>query len=147
MWQFVVFADLTSEVLKRSSSSSVEMLAQEPEFTDVDKDFLSAVNCQMLRPDKAGDGLDMVKEHIGPSTFIFEPFMDMNETMMDILVMADVALYVGSSVKGLMGRSGVVGELARGFDKQHSKYRVPTFEEDPNVLEGLEMYWKDEIEE
>lgn len=35
-------------------------------------------------------------------------------------------------------------QLIRTFQHEHRKYKLPIFEIDPNVLEGLEIFWKEE---
>lgn len=147
MWQLVVFVDLVKGLASHQSSRSIAMYVQEPEFTEVDTTFLNSMGCQVLWPDKAEPCLESVKEHIGQTAVLFEPFMDMNEAMIRYLIEADVKLYVGSSIKGLMNRSGEVGKLAKKFDTGRKKFYLPLFDVDPNVLDGIGIYWRDETED
>lgn len=153
MWQFVIFVDLVRH-LQRVGKKDVEMLGQEPMWVEVDGHFLKTLRLKTLAVEvptegssEANTGLGPAAEHLGPSTFVYEPFMDMNEAMAREIVDADVALYVGSSMRGLLSKWGAVGELAKQFDEQHLKYQFPRFEDDPNVMEGMGIYWKEEADD
>lgn len=118
------------------------MLAQEPEFTDLDRKFLSDMGVEMLGGDEHVSGLGPAKDHLAHDTFLFEPFMDVSRQMAREILAADPALYIGSSMRGLLAKEGEIGLIATQFDQQHDKHQFPPFDEDPNALEGLGVYWK-----
>lgn len=143
MWQIVVFIDLAKHFVE-----GVKVVAQEPAYTDLDRVFLQTLHIEALEVDfEKGSGLGQAGKHLGKEAFVFEPFLDMDAVMMKEIVEADVALYVGSSIRGLMSRTNEVGALAKKFSESHRMYNFPEFEVDPNVLGGMGIYWKEEQED
>ncbi|KAK5135592.1 hypothetical protein LTR08_005072 [Meristemomyces frigidus] len=118
-------------------------------------------------------GLGAAAEHLNASTFVFEPFMDLGVESMRALFGAGVRLYIGSSVQrwvddikksaadikvDIRRRRGVSDEgitadhidqlkmqskQAEQFVRSRRSYKFPRFEEDPNVFEGLTIFWKE----
>jgi hypothetical protein len=144
-WQFVVFYDLVGAL----GSSGMTLYAQEPAFTELDREFLEDLGVRTLDVKPGDFGLGAAKGHLGPGTFLFEPFIDMNAAMLSELLQASVGLYVGSSIRGILGRQGVseVKNLAAQFHERHEMMKFPTFEVDPNVLDGIGIYWEEERDE
>lgn len=144
-WQFVVFYDLVGAL----DSSGMTLYAQEPAFTELDREFLEGLGVRVLDMKPGDIGLGAAKGHLGPGTFLFEPFIDMNAVMLSEMLQAGVGLYVGSSIRGILGRQGVseVKRLAAEFHERHEMSRFPTFEVDPNVLDGIGIYWEEERDE
>lgn len=127
------------------------MYAQEPAFTELDKEFLASLQIQMLDV-SLGDGnagLGPAKDVLGSETFLFEPFIDMNAVMLSEMLQAGVGLYVGSSIRGILQRrsGSEVVRLAKEFHDGHEMLKFPSFEDDPNVLDGIAIYWKEEKDE
>ena len=93
-----------------------------------------------------GRGLSDVVPFLGPTTFVFEPYMDAGVAELETLGRADVGLYIGTSwartaqsLRSSMERdSGVVEDFVKA---RHAR-RFPRFVEAPNVLDGLMIYWK-----
>ncbi|KAK1069871.1 hypothetical protein LTR12_008755 [Friedmanniomyces endolithicus] len=117
-------------------------------------------------------GLGEAKQHVRASSFVFEAFMDLGIEAVGDLFEGDPALYIGSSVErwretpqrsgvassttrsragigtGVDGNGeGAEGGVARsvaGFMGPRKSYRMPRFEEDPNIFDGLLIYWKED---
>ncbi|KAK0361144.1 hypothetical protein LTR94_024497 [Friedmanniomyces endolithicus] len=118
-------------------------------------------------------GLGEAKQHSLASSFVFEAFMDLGVEAVGDLLGGDPVLYIGSSVERWREkpqRSGVAssarrstagiatdggrnddddgeGGVARsvaGFTGTRKSYRMPRFEEDPNIFDGLLIYWKED---
>lgn len=119
-------------------------------------------------------GLGAAAQHLDTTSFVFEPFMDMGVDTMADLFGADVRLYIGSSVQrwvddakkaDLQIRAGIRrwskvkddeisteeveqaktrSRQATTFVQSRRSYRFPTFEDDPNVFEGLSIYWQEQ---
>ncbi|KXT17527.1 hypothetical protein AC579_3224 [Pseudocercospora musae] len=156
VWQMVVFVEMAKEL------GIEELYAQEPTFTDLDEQFLKTLNVEVLgmTTDNAENVLGPAKEILGPEAMLFEPFVDMNAGMVQELFEQDVALYIGSSMKGLAekaARADATGEsrktlsnvieaglLAKRFCDGRRLYRFPTFDVDPNIFDGMSIYWKEE---
>jgi hypothetical protein len=146
MWQFVVFHDLLEQL--RESGLVLEIFAQEPSFTELDQDFLRALGVEVLAS-SLGDGttgLGSAKEKLGDTTLVYEPFVDMNAAMLEDIANGGVGLYIGSSIGGIMGRGGEskAKTLAANFRKERGMLRFPTFDIDPNVFDGIQIYWIEE---
>lgn len=125
------------------------MYAQEPTFTDLDREFFSTLGITVL-PSQFGDkGLGLAGKELGKGTFLFEPFVDMNEGMLRSMLEEDVGLYIGSSIQGILGRRGgsELGELAKRFGEGREMRKFPGFEVEPNVLEGMGIWWREEGED
>ncbi|KAK0353632.1 hypothetical protein LTR02_012580, partial [Friedmanniomyces endolithicus] len=118
-------------------------------------------------------GLGEAKQHVRASSFVFEAFMDLGVEAVGDLFEGDPALYIGSSVErwretsqrsGVAstakrsaaeivtdggrnddedGEGGVTRSVARLMGSRRS-YRMPRFEEDPNIFDGLLIYWKED---
>ncbi|KAK1070075.1 hypothetical protein LTR74_004472 [Friedmanniomyces endolithicus] len=118
-------------------------------------------------------GLGETKQHVRASSFVFEAFMDLGVEAVGDLFGGDPALYIGSSVerwRETPQRSGVASTTRRsaaeivtdgrrnddeegeggvtrsvaGFMGSRRSYRMPRFEEDPNIFDGLLIYWKED---
>ncbi|KJX93123.1 hypothetical protein TI39_contig4392g00003 [Zymoseptoria brevis] len=146
MWQFVVFHDLVEQM--RGEGLVLEVFAQEPSFTELDVEFLDILGVKVLET-RLGDGtmgLGLAKEQLGEGTLVYEPFIDMNAVMLEELMSAGVGLYVGSSIGGILGRRGE-SEASRLVDKFRAgreMLRFPRFDIDPNVFDGIQVYWTEE---
>ncbi|SMQ49270.1 unnamed protein product [Zymoseptoria tritici ST99CH_3D7] len=146
MWQFVVFCDLVEQM--RGEGVELEVLAQEPGFTELDVEFLDVLGVKVLET-RLGDGtmgLGPAKEQLGEGTLVYEPFIDMNAVMLEEMVSAGVGLYVGSSIGGILGRRGEneASRLVEKFRAGREMLRFPTFDVDPNVFDGIQVYWTEE---
>ncbi|KAK0786620.1 hypothetical protein LTR75_013150 [Friedmanniomyces endolithicus] len=158
MMQWVAFFDIVQHLQTRQEGS-IALFAQEPNYTALDKQFLQS--------------LDTAKQHSLASSFVFEAFMDLGVEAVGDLLGGDPVLYIGSSVERWREkpqRSGVAssarrstagiatdggrnddddgeGGVARsvaGFTGTRKSYRMPRFEEDPNIFDGLLIYWKED---
>jgi len=177
--QFVAFADIVGH-LQSKQSAEFSSYAQEPQYTPLDKAFLTSLNVTPLDRALAGEqnlGLGAATQYLNPSTFIFEPFMDLGVDSMRDLFSADVRLYIGSSMRRWTDDSRRSDEeVRRGlrqtfkvrdeeiseqniesirtqssqavkFVQSRRSYRFPRFEDDPNVFEGLAIFWKEPQDE
>lgn len=145
----VVFYDLARWLLRAEEELAIH--AQEPCFTDLDRGFLSSLGIEALDVEQgAGSaGLGAARQHFGEGTFVFEPFVDMNALMLREMLEAEVGLYIGSSIGGILERRGVseLGKLATTFSEGKEMLKFPLFEVDPNVMNGIGIYWKQEGDE
>lgn len=125
------------------------MFAQEPGFTELDKEFLSSLDIRVLESKIGDGGMGAAGDELGKGTFLFEPFVDMNVGMLESMLREDVGLYMGSSVSGILSRREVseVGVLARKFCEGREMRKFPVFEVEPNVLEGVAIWWREEEED
>ncbi|KAK4961943.1 hypothetical protein LTR10_002437 [Elasticomyces elasticus] len=172
MMQWVAFFDITKH-LQSLQKGHVQIYAQEPNYTPLDREFLARLKVQVLDAaveTASKDGLGEAEQHITPSAFVFEAFMDLSSRSVQQLSQGDPALYVGSSVERWLSTSGfdarakansVQGlklkqDLPTGaqptpasldFVATRGNYRMPRFEEDPNIFEGLHIYWKMLVDE
>ncbi|KAF7188915.1 hypothetical protein HII31_09838 [Pseudocercospora fuligena] len=158
VWQVVVFVEIAKEL------GIEELYAQEPTFTDLDEKFLKTLSVEVLgmTTDNAGNALGPAKEMLGSEALLFEPFVDMNAEMVQELLEKDAALYIGSSMKGLvekgkradataesrkrLAKDIEAGLLATRFCEGKGVYRFPSFDVDPNIFDGMSIYWKEERE-
>lgn len=150
MWQIVVFVDLVAYLCadKDEDTSSVKTVAQEPMYTQLDVEFLDKLNIQALQIDTANTtGMGAAKAFMCGTTFVFEPFLDMTAAMLEEVIAADLPLYIGSSIRGLREKTTPAGQLAKQFAQERGKYKFPAFEVDPNVMDGLEIFWEEESDE
>ncbi|KXS98841.1 hypothetical protein AC578_10840 [Pseudocercospora eumusae] len=156
VWQMVAFVEIAKEL------GIEELYAQEPTFTELDGKFLKTLNVEVLgmTTDNAGNALGPAREILGPEALLFEPFVDMSAGMVQELLEQDVMLYIGSSMKGLaekgtradataesrkrLAKDIEAGQLARRFCDGRGVYRLPTFDVDPNIFDGMSIYWKEE---
>lgn len=148
LWQIVVFVDVVG-YLREDLGMHVEGSAQEPMYTELDVEFLRGLDIKVLQVDvgtkteRSGPAADLLV----PACFVYEPFLDMSAAMLRELSEADLRLYIGSSIRGLRERDTEAGKLAREFAGGRRMYKFPAFEGDPNVVEGLEVFWGEEGED
>lgn len=156
VWQVVAFVDIAKELGVK------ELYAQEPAFTELDEKFLKTLHVEVLAmtTDNHGNALGPAKEMLGPEVLLFEPFVDMGAGMVQELLEQDVALYIGSSIKGLvekgkradattesrkrLAKDIEAGSLASKFCEGRGVYMFPTFDVDSNIFDGMSIYWKEE---
>lgn len=152
LWQTVVFWDFVEYVRgQQDEGEEVEregdVWVSDPAYTELDREYFKTLGVEVVDVDKNAMGLGEVKQHLGEGTVLFEPFVDMNADMMRDLVEQDAGIYVGSSVGGLQKRGGELGELAKKFGSNRVMRKFPVFEIDPNVFDGMEIYWKEESDD
>ncbi|KAK5736518.1 hypothetical protein LTR17_007337 [Elasticomyces elasticus] len=167
MMQWVAFFDITKH-LQTLEERHVQIYAQEPNYTPLDREFLASLGVKVLdaaiKTASAG-GLGKAEQHIAPSAFVFEAFMDLGSRSVQQLSQGNPALYIGSSVERWLSTSGSgAGTMANSvhapgqedvpypkaeteftpaqFVSTRGTYRMPRFDEDPNVFDGLHIYWK-----
>ena len=168
MWQMVVFADLARHI-QADGEGEYQLVAQDPQYTPLDRLFLAQSGIAMLQtepPNDGSTGLGSAKQYLQQDTFIYEPFLHMSQEMLQEIVEANPRLYIGSSIHGMthgcsnMDRSKdvhssadqnttakhesgtPVNRVASQFCEQYNMYRFPTFEIDPNIFEGMFVFWK-----
>lgn len=134
MWQLVVFVDLIRQ-LADDSETAIEAFAQEPAFTDLDREFLQSMGIAELPVQSSSSsetgsadaaGLGPAKEHCGPQSLVFEPFMDMDLSALRDLADAQVALYLGSTMPGRIERSRLTATATSPHDASRAP-RNPTY--------------------
>ncbi|KAK5685450.1 hypothetical protein LTS10_003529 [Elasticomyces elasticus] len=172
MMQWVAFFDITKH-FQTLQEGYIHIYAQEPNYTPLDREFLASLEVQVLDAaieTASKDGLGEAEQHITPSAFVFEAFMDLGSRSVQQLSQGDPALYVGSSVERWLSKSGpdarAMANSVQGLRSKHDvptgtqptpasldfvatrgTYRMPKFEEDPNIFEGLHIYWKVPVDE
>ncbi|KAI7627364.1 hypothetical protein KC343_g6021, partial [Hortaea werneckii] len=100
LMQFVAFVDIVKH-LQQDGEGQIQCFAQEPQFTESDQTYLASIGIQVIEHQSAANSkaLGPIHEHLGPSTFIFEPFMDFDFNGMQSLFSTDPGFYIGSSAK------------------------------------------------
>jgi hypothetical protein len=165
MLQFAAFYDM-ADSLGRLQGRPLKLVAQEPNYTPLDVDFLADLDVQILAAGKAScsnGGLGEAEDHIHPSSFVFEAFLDLDANTVQRLLAGEPRLYIGSSLARLSAKplSATTGQFRRVqaalkeqqprpqevFARSRASYRLPRFDEDPNVFEGLSIYWQNPSEE
>lgn len=98
MFQLAVFLDTVNH-LSGVSSISIPMYAQDPKYTDLDREFLTTLHVETSQMNLADIefGLTQVKEHMGPNTLLFEFYMDMGWDSIRDIIEADTLLYIGTA--------------------------------------------------
>ncbi|KAI7218611.1 hypothetical protein KC333_g3473 [Hortaea werneckii] len=167
LMQFVAFVDIVKH-LQDDGEGQIQCFAQEPQFTESDQTYLASIGVQVIEhhPDANSKALGPIHEHLGPSTFVFEPFMDFDFNGMQSLFSTDPSFYIGSSAKRWIdlskchvqsesqatelkaaGLPALAAEKALDFGRTRASCHFPVFEEEPLIFEGLDLYWKQSDEE
>ena len=172
LMQFVAFTAVVQH-LQKAQTPKILCYAQEPEYTPVDKEFLASMGLITLPCHKGLDdlGLGAAATYLNASTFVFEPYMDLSVDSMRELFGSGVRLYIGSSLQRWAddspkadsndkaetpGSDDSSGEESRAIMRIRTElrqleqsirskrsYKFPRFEEDPNVFEGLRIFWEE----
>lgn len=150
MTQFVAFMDLV-EHLQETSDEKIQIVAQELIYTPLDIEFLSNLNVTAYS-DQAIDQLSYegpsAKDSFSPDTFVLEPFMDKVLPAVKDLLTSTPKLLVGTSSPGTGAKHlsivdyNEMRKLYDQFNNDFSYYHFPTFEEDPNIFQGLRISWR-----
>lgn len=140
MWQLVLFLDI---VKKAGEENGVEMCAQDPAFTPLDKDFLKHFDITTL---DSG-----IEEHITQECFVFSPFVDWFVLLPTFLADRDPAVYVGNEILGDYGayaqgddkkeKLEECNELGTKFLEGREMVRVKDFECHAHALNGMVVYY------
>lgn len=171
MWQTVVFLDVVRHMLDSceggdgeegnggklesedddddddDTTTSSGIWASDPAYTELDVAFFQTKGVEVLPFEKSETGLGKkTTSRLRDSTLLYEPFVDMNASMLRDIIQNEIDIYIGSSVGGLQERQGEVGELARQFCVGRTMRKFPTFECDPNVFDGMGIYWKENVD-
>ncbi|KAK3112140.1 hypothetical protein LTR53_011883 [Teratosphaeriaceae sp. CCFEE 6253] len=159
--QLAAFLDIIRH-LQAKQRSPIALYAQEPQYTPLDSELLESLDVHVLDAIPKGStdqSLGEAAHHISGSTFVFEAFMDLNTQALEILLNGDPPLYIGSSMEKwtkhesrMAARPGahlrsVVGKPDHSLRKCGPAEIAAQFEEDPNVLEGLSIYWKEPVDD
>lgn len=100
--QFVTFIDIVNHV-SEECASPIRMLAQDPSYTDLDKQLLAHFEIEVL--DLSLEDMILkrdlypAKTHLGPQTMLFEFFMDTAADHLRAIVEANLQFYLGSSLQ------------------------------------------------
>lgn len=171
MWQTVVFLDVVRYMLDsceggdgeegnggkleseddddddNTTTTTSGIWASDPAYTELDVAFFQTKGVEVLPFEKSETGLGKkTTSRLPDSTLLYEPFVDMNASMLRDIIQNEIEIYIGSSVGGLQERQGEVGELARQFCVGRTMRKFPTFECDPNVFDGMGIYWKENVD-
>ncbi|KAI6915172.1 hypothetical protein KC318_g114 [Hortaea werneckii] len=167
LMQFVAFVDIVKH-LQHDGEGQIQCFAQEPQFTESDQTYLASIGIRVIEhhPDANSKALGPVHELLGPSTFVFEPFMDFDFNGMQSLFSTDPNFYIGSSAKRwielskrhVQSESQVAESKAADlpasavektldFGRTRASCHFPVFEEEPLIFEGLDLYWRQSDEE
>lgn len=174
LWQFAVFADIVA-ALSDGLDETIAVYAQDPQYTELDGQFLHSLGVQMLPFTFADlvsvEGLGPASAHCDPSAFVFEACMDLGPTQIRDFVRADPLLFLGTlhrratlpvptSPRSREKQARCLQEadasyetqrqeevaLAAEFMKRRRMYHVPVFELDPNALEVFAISAREEID-
>lgn len=159
MTQFATFIDIVQHV-SEDQSNSIQMFAQDPSYTSLDKEFLSHLNVQVLDTSfqevflTSRENFGPAQDHLGPQTMLFEFFMEASPEKVKAILEADLRFYMGSSWQTWLAKNGAGGAPRdRTIDsiEEHIERRrdlhFPLFEENPLVFEGLMFHWKETDDE
>lgn len=154
MIQFVAFMDIV-EHLQSTSDDEIRILAQEPVYTSLDVEFLSSLNVSTSTETRTGDTMPGKTALTNASTyasFVFEAFMDKTLPAVQQLLELNAILRIGTP-SPTTGASNTSAEelkemhaLYEKFDVDYPSYYFPTFDEDPNVFDGLRICWREQHE-
>ncbi|KAF2725243.1 hypothetical protein K431DRAFT_281192 [Polychaeton citri CBS 116435] len=129
MLQFVAFTDILDSVrslgvngTEGGDGGGIKVYAQEPIYTEVDKEFLGSLAVDCVDPPQA-------EREVGKSMFVFAPFVESKGPTTSAIEAAGPCLYVGLNLRAQ-------------DEHRYGSYRLPEFEEDPNVFEGLVVRWQ-----
>ncbi|KAF1988923.1 hypothetical protein K402DRAFT_419256 [Aulographum hederae CBS 113979] len=164
LWQLVLFMFVVEELRQSRKGEEMEVFAQEPRFTDLDVEFLTALGVDVVQPPEA-------KNRIEETSFLYAPFLQWEVLLPGVLHDARPTLFLGNDVAGMaamlqeLGKYGlgvtshsgqegdeismdVVAEcakIARDFwDLYQGRGDVGSFEEHETALRGLVMMWKED---
>lgn len=153
--QLVAFVDIVKH-LQATSDEGIGIFAQELVYTPLDVGFLAQIGifaCTASKPGKPADEGQSAQYHLDSDTFLFEAFMEKIPPAMGPLLCSDPRLFIGTSLPTQWGANKLSAEefeemrsLYDQFDANHSHYYFPTFDEDPNVFDGLQISWTNENE-
>ena len=153
--QFAAFMDIVAH-LQVTSDDRIGIFAQELVFAPLDIEFLTHLNVTAYHDPAIGQSTykgASAKDYIDRSTFVFEPFMEKFLPTVRRLLTSDVKLLVGTDAPGMDASKTSAGDyrdmraLYEQFNAGYSSYDFPTFEEDPNVFQGLRISWKESTDE
>ncbi|KAF2681777.1 hypothetical protein K458DRAFT_308721 [Lentithecium fluviatile CBS 122367] len=147
LWQLVLFVAVVK--ILQQHDPSIQLYVQEPAFSPLDIEFLGTLS--MATP------ATRIETQITPTSFVFAPFVDWYILMPIFLKNKDPELYIGNDIlkdykiyanteekKSMLEESNGVGEK---FVMGREKRRIPSFEEHRSALEGLMIYWKEDVGE
>lgn len=160
MLQLACFMDLATEMGKArcGGDGEMEVLAQEPKYSPLDRAFLSTLSISVLATEPGVSSLGPAKSHLGPSTLLCDFFMNMSPQAEREFFAAPPGLYVGTPFVGKTAvREGIEEGEEEGlrvvrekFEKRYVRRNFPISWEgsvDPGVFEGLSIWWPDPGEE
>lgn len=153
MLQFACAVDTAREIAM-ISGNEVQIYAQDPQYTEMDKALCADKGITILDisyADIPQHGLVYAKEHFGQTTLLFEFCMDMGCEEMQQLMQAGNRIQVGTPFLRhardgwsiLDGQSWDLKVLAESFQKEHARRWFPNFEEVPDLFSGLMIHWKE----
>lgn len=151
MLQLACFIDL-AEVMGEESGAKIEMFAQEPSYNKVDEEFLAGLSITVLHIPAGMNpydiGLGPSKAHMGPNTLTCNFFMNISLTAVEEFFGIEHGLYLGTPFNQTYKVSAPHFAKAREtFHEEYAMKKLPRFEEDPGVFEGLVVYWPEPREE
>lgn len=155
MAQFVAFMDIVDH-LQTTSAAEICISARELVYTQLDAEFLSKLKVAASVTESIpppSEGTSVLQDESDCDSFVFEPFMDKVLSAVQTLLTFNAKLFIGTSCPSSEA-SGVSGDelqkmrsLYEKFNADHSSYYFPSFEEDPNIFEGLRICWREECED
>ena len=97
MLQITAFKDIVQHI-QSTSTDDIKIIAQEPQYTSVDRRFLSELGIVVHDAEFNDSGRMWFNLQYG--AMVFEAFMEMNLGDLEKLVQWDPKLYIGSSLQG-----------------------------------------------
>ena len=96
MYQFVAFMDIV-EHLRESSVTAIKIFAQDPHYTLLDNEYLRTHGIEITDAWANQSWFTApIRDYIGPQTFLFEPFMEINPAYAEDLLTKNIRLLVSS---------------------------------------------------
>lgn len=136
LWQLVLFLDVVKH------AGDVQMYAQDPAFTPLDKEFLTHLDITTV---EAG-----IEKYVSPEAFVYSPFVDWFILLPMFLADRNPAVYVGNEVLGDYAayaqgedkkeKLGECNELGEKFLKGREMVKVKGFECHAHALNGMVIY-------
>lgn len=143
-----MFAD-TVEYLQKSEEREIEVHVQEGFYNDLDKEFLRTKGMKVSEMERVYPIVDCgpATKFFGPHTFVCELFIEHSKDTVRSLTQTNVPLLMSTSRRMCLRdlppdnvfQKEDMAALLASINKNYRSLRFPHFEEDPNVLEGIEI--------
>lgn len=101
--QFAVFVDTCRHIASLREAGPLELFAQDPMYTDVDRAFLRSLDIEALDPPMGmNSGLEPANELFDPQTMLFEFCMDTGRQSIRHFITSRAALFACTTFQGFL---------------------------------------------